>query len=103
VQKVGENRRQSAQSLLKKYNLSRIEDLPKGEIDRAMSTGSGLDPERFEEYKLFEKHSQLFKESLDRFEPKAFAVSSGPLDGFTDGGGALKYPRRAEYSANPEC
>jgi len=41
-----------------------------------MSTGSGLDPERFEEYKLFEKHSQLFKESLDRFEPKAFAVSS---------------------------
>ena len=49
-----------------------------------MSTGSGLDPEKYEEYKLFEKHAQLFRESLDRFEPKAFAVSSGPLDGFTD-------------------
>ncbi len=97
VQKSKEYRKQSAQSLLKKYNVSRIEDLPKGEIDRAMSTGSGLDPEKYEEYKLFEKHSQLFRESLDRFEPKAFAVSSGPLDGFTDGGNSLKYPPRAEY------
>jgi hypothetical protein len=97
VQRTKEYRKESAHALLKKHNVSRIEDLPKGEIDRAMSTGSGLSPEKFEEYKLFEKHSQLFKESLDRFEPKAFAVSSGPLDGFTDGGNSLKYPRSEEY------
>jgi hypothetical protein len=97
VQKAREYREQAAQLLLKKYNVSRTEELPKGELDRAMRTGAGLDPERYEEYKLFEKHSQLYRESLDRFEPKAFAVSSGPLDGFTDGGSNLRYPRRADY------
>jgi len=52
-----------------------------------------------EEFKLFQKHAQLHKASLDRFAPKAFAVSSGPLDGAADGGDSLKYPKRAEYKA----
>jgi hypothetical protein len=50
-----------------------------------------------EELKLYNKHAQLFKESLDRYEPKAFAVSSGPMDGFTDGGLNLRYPKRDSY------
>ncbi len=55
------------------------------------------DPELFEEFKLYQKHTALYKESLDRFEPKAFAVSSGPLDGATDGGPNLRYPKAAQY------
>jgi hypothetical protein len=62
-----------------------------------------LNPERdeFEELKLYQKHAQLYQESLDRYEPKAFAVSSGPLDGETDGGPALRYPKRADYKPAP--
>jgi hypothetical protein len=56
-----------------------------------------LPPERHEELKLYQKHLQLYRESLDRYEPKAFAVSSGPRDGETDGGPNLKYPKRDEY------
>jgi hypothetical protein len=51
----------------------------------------------YEEFKLFQKHLQLHKESKDRYEPKAFAVSSGPLEGATDGGPALRYPARSAY------
>lgn len=58
-------------------------------------------PDEYEEFKLFQKHSQLYKESLNRFEPLAFAVSSGPLDGQTDGGPALKYPPSADYRPAP--
>lgn len=57
------------------------------------------DPDLFEEFKLYQKHTALYKESLDRFEPKAFVVSSGPLDGATDGGPNLRYPKAAEYKA----
>ena len=60
-------------------------------------SGVGLDPEKYEAFKLFQKHMQLYKESLDRYEPKAFAVSSGPLEGAGDGGPNLKYPTRAAY------
>ena len=87
----------AAEMLMARYKVSRPEDLPKGELERAMNTGEGLDAEDYEAYKLFQKHSQIFRESLDRFEPRAFAVSSGPLDGFCDGGPSLKYPKRADY------
>jgi len=85
------------------YRLKAVEALQKksgvtkAELEQALNTGEGLAPEQFEEYKLFQKHSQLFKESLGRYEPQAFAVSSGPIDGATDGGPNLKYPRRAAY------
>ncbi len=59
------------------------------------------DSEEYEEFKLYRKHSQLYQESLNRFEPLAFAVSSGPLDGQTDGGPALKYPPLAQYRPAP--
>jgi hypothetical protein len=55
------------------------------------------DPEIFEEFKLYQKHTALYKESLDRFEPKAFAVASGPIDNATDGGPNLRYPKAADY------
>ena len=58
---------------------------------------SDQDPHKYEEFKVYQKHSQLHQESLDRFAAKAFAVASGPLDGATDGGPQLKYPKRAEY------
>ena len=57
----------------------------------------GLDPDKYETFKLFQKHMQLYKESHDRYEPKAFAVSSGPREGIGDGGANLKYPARAAY------
>jgi len=95
--RVKEYRQIAAKGLMKKYGVARVEDLPKGEFERAMNTGVGLEPVEFETYKLFQKHSQIYKDSLDRFEPKAFAVSSGPSDEFPDGGPALKYPKRADY------
>jgi len=55
------------------------------------------DPELFEEFKLYQKHTALYKEALDRFEPKAFAVSSGPIDGATDGGPNLRYAKSDDY------
>ncbi len=98
IAKMKEFRQVASVGLMKKHGVARLEDLPKGELDRAMSTGAGLEPDQFEAYKLFQTHSQLYKESLDRFEPKAFAVSSGPLDDATDGGPALRYPKRREYT-----
>ncbi|MGF7473696.1 hypothetical protein WFJ45_23380, partial [Salmonella enterica subsp. enterica serovar Minnesota] len=66
-----EYKRLAATGLMKKHGVTRLEDLPKGELERAMNSGAGLDPEQYETYKLFQKHSHLYKESLDRFEPKA--------------------------------
>lgn len=90
-------RQQAVKALLKKHGATKTEELPKGELEQALISGEGLAAEQYEEYKLFQKHSQLFKESLGRYEPRAFAVSSGPLDGATDGGPNLKYARRAAY------
>jgi len=87
----------SRQHILKKYNAARLEDIPKAVLEKAVRAKEGVGPAEFEEYKLYQKHVQLYRESLDRFEPKAFAVSSGPLDGETDGGPNLRYPKRAEY------
>jgi hypothetical protein len=92
-----EYRTLAVEALLKKHGVARAEDLPKGEIQRAVNAAAGLDPEKYEEYKLFQKHMQLYQESLDRYEPKAFAVSSGPLDGAADSGPNLRPPRRADY------
>jgi hypothetical protein len=65
----------------------------------ALKRRENLDPAEREEVKLYQKHLQLYRESLDRYEAKAFAVSSGPRDGETDGGPNLKYPARAAYEA----
>jgi hypothetical protein len=56
-----------------------------------------VEGEEFETLKLHQKHAQLYRESLDRYEPKAFAVSSGPWDGYADGGPNLRYPKAADY------
>jgi hypothetical protein len=84
---------------LKKHGVSRIEDLPTGVAEKAKRSRDTLSPSEMEEFKLYQKHQQMYRESMDRFEPKAFAVSSGPLDGATDGGASLKYPLRAGYHA----
>lgn len=90
--KMAEYRQKSADAVAKKGQSVSAADLQK-----AMNTGEGLTPEEFEEFKLFQKHQQLFKESLGRFEARALAVASGPIDGATDGGPNLRYPKRAEY------
>ena len=69
------------------------------QMDRFDMKRKDVDPDKFEEFKLFQKHSQLYKQSADRFEPKAFCVSSGPRDGETDGGPVLRYSKLAEYKA----
>jgi len=70
-----------------------------GVADKAKSRMEELrgkkDPEILEEFKLHQKHTALYKESLDRFEPKAFSVSSGPgkpTDVFVLPGGNLQAP-----------
>jgi hypothetical protein len=86
-----------------KAHLQKIAEEVKAKMEK-MAPGyqqgrTNLPPDQFEEYKLFQKHNALHKESLDRYEPKAFAVSSGPRNGETDGGPNLRYPKRAEYKA----
>lgn len=67
--------------------------------DASAEVADGVDPEKFEEFKLHQKHMAIYRESLDRFEAKAFSVTSGPLEGMTDGGPNLRYPKRDEYKA----
>ena len=83
--------------VMKKHGVERAEELPAGVAEKAKRAQDTLSPAELEEVKLYKKHVQLYRESLDRFEPKAFVVSSGPLDGATDGGPNLKYPNRADY------
>ncbi len=87
------------QHMMRKLGVARVEDIPKDVLAKAIREKDGIGPEEFEEYKLHQKHMQLYRETLDRFEAKAFAVSSGPLDGFTDGGPNLRYPPRAKYQS----
>jgi hypothetical protein len=83
---------------MKKHGVTRVEDLPKGVAEKARRSNEGISAAEFEEYKLYQKHMAIYKESVDRYEAKAFAVSSGPMDGYADGGPNLKYPKRAEYT-----
>ncbi len=82
---------------LGKSNLQAIAAQTQANLDRLKPRQSELKGEEYEEFKLYQKHMQLYKESLDRFEAKAFSVSSGPMDGFTDGGQNIKYPPLARY------
>ncbi|MBL8234858.1 MAG: DUF1549 domain-containing protein, partial [Bryobacterales bacterium] len=86
-------------NMMRKLGVSRAEDVPKDKLAEALRNKDGISPAEFEEFKLHQKHMALYKESQDRFEPKAFAVSSGPLDGYGDGGPNLRYPKRAAYQA----
>ncbi len=87
------------QAAMKKHGVTRAGDLPKDVLAKAVRDKLGVGPAEFEELKLHQKHMQIYRDSLDRFEPKAFAVSSGPIDGATDGGPNLKYPAASEYKA----
>jgi len=87
------------QNVMRKHGVSRVEDLPPGILQKAIREKEGIGAAQFEELKVYQKHMALYRESQDRYEPKAFAVSSGPLDGFTDGGPNLRYPKLAEYKA----
>jgi len=87
------------QRTMKKHEVSRVEDLPAEVAEKLKRSKEALSASEMEELNLYRKHLQLYRESLDRFEPKAFAASSGPLDGATDGGANLKYSARAKYQA----
>ncbi|MEZ5355982.1 MAG: PSD1 and planctomycete cytochrome C domain-containing protein [Bryobacteraceae bacterium] len=88
----------SVANAMRKHGVTKPADLPAGVRAKAIRDREGIGPDQFEELKLYQKHMQLYQESLDRYEPKAFAVSSGPRDGATDGGPNLKYPKHAEYT-----
>ncbi|MBL8177990.1 MAG: PSD1 domain-containing protein, partial [Bryobacterales bacterium] len=83
---------------LGKANMQAIAGKTQAGFDRLKPRQNELSGEQFEEFKLYQKHMQLYRESLDRFEAKAFSVSSGPLDGFTDGGQNMRYPPLAKYT-----
>ena len=87
------------QVVMKKHGVTRAEELPPGVLAKAVRTKEGIGAGEFEEFKLYQKHGQMYAEQVDRFEPKVFSVSSGPLDGSTDGGPNLKYPDRSNYKA----
>ena len=72
------------------------------EAARAATTGTlqrRLDQEQAELLKLFRKHISIHKESAQRFEPKAFAVSSGLVEDWNDVGpnGAGSFLKADEY------
>ncbi len=98
-QQMDEFDRTALERTMKQHGVTRTEDLPAGVAEKAKRSKAALNGSEMEEFKLFQKHMQLYRESMDRFEPKAFAVSSGPLDGATDGGPNLKYPLRSAYQA----
>ena len=85
------------QHLMRERGVSRIDEVPKEELEKALRNKPGLSEAEREEARRFQRQSPLYRGALERFEPKAFSVSSGPLDGFTDGGPKLKYPMRADY------
>jgi hypothetical protein len=87
------------QYTMRKLGVSRAEELPRDKLAEAIRNKDGISPAEFEEFKLHQKHMALYRESLDRFEAKVFAVSSGPLDGYGDGGPNLRYPKREAYQA----
>jgi cytochrome c553 len=95
--KLAEYRQRALERLLAKFKVEREADLPEEAKQALKIVPNHLSEEEHEEFKLYQKHIQIFRESLGRFEPKVFAVSSGPLDGEADGGETLKYPRRADY------
>ncbi|MBI4910371.1 MAG: PSD1 domain-containing protein [Acidobacteria bacterium] len=85
------------ENVMRKHGVSRVEELPKGVLQAALREKEGIRPDEFEQFKLYQKHQQIYRESQDRYEARAFSVSSGPLDGYTDGGQNVKYPQAAQY------
>jgi len=85
------------QHVMSQRGVTRIEDVPKEELEKALRGKVGLGTAEQEEARFLQRILPLYKAALERFEPRAFSVSSGPLDGFTDGGPKLKYPPRADY------
>jgi len=77
--------------------MQEVERRAKANLSKFDGKQNTLAPDQYEEFKLYQKHVQLYKESADRYQPKAFVVSSGPLDGATDGGSNLRYPKRDAY------
>jgi len=72
---------------------ARMQDVADQAKKRMEELKGKKDPEIFEEFKLYQKHTALYKESLDRFEPKAFAVANGrPAEVFVLTGGNLQSP-----------
>ncbi|MEO7652544.1 MAG: DUF1549 and DUF1553 domain-containing protein, partial [Bryobacteraceae bacterium] len=85
------------QNVMRKHGVTRVEDLPPGVLAKARQALEGVTSEEQERNKLFNKHRELYADSVDRYLPKAFCVTSGPLDGATDGGRNMKYAKGSEY------
>lgn len=96
-QKFREFQQISVRALMKERGVSSESALPPEARQEAIREGKGLSPEDYEAMKLFQKHLEIYRESRDRYEPKAFTVSSGPLDGHTDVGRSMKLPAREAY------
>jgi len=82
------------EALMKRYGVNRIEDIPKD-----ASKGLGLAPKQKEAQKLYGKHQSMYKESVLRYEPYAFSVSSGLIEDYNDVGpnGAKSYLKKPDY------
>lgn len=74
-------------------------DLPEDVRKAARNKHVGLTPGEYEALKLFRKQLSMFRESIERFEPRAFSVSSGLIDAFNDVGpnGASSYLKEDDY------
>ncbi|MFN3324311.1 MAG: PSD1 and planctomycete cytochrome C domain-containing protein [Bryobacteraceae bacterium] len=92
-QKMDEFDERVKQHVMRKHGVSRVEDLPEGVLQAALRKKEGITPEEYELFKLYQKHVQLYRDSLDRFEPKAFGIVNGILPGTEDSGPDGARPR----------
>ncbi len=96
MKKLAEYEALNKQRLFEQYGITDLKNLPEG-----VGKQSGLTAEEKEGQKLYRKHLSIHKLSAERYEPLAFSVSSGLLDGCNDvtPGGANSYLEKADYES----
>ena len=85
----------SRRHLMEKFRVSRFEDVP--EVSRKQDTG--LTDEQMWARRIVNKHLSHHAESVKRYEPLAFSVTSGLVEEWNDvgPGGAGSYMRKPDY------
>ena len=85
----------SRRHLMEKFGASRFEDVPKEE----RSKDAGLSDEQMWARRIVNKHLSHYAESIKRYEPLAFSVTSGLVDDWDDvgPGGGGSYMKKPDY------
>ena len=85
----------SRRHLVQKFRVSRFEDVP--EVSRKLD--AGLTDEQMWARRIVNKHLSHHAESIKRYEPLAYSVTSGLVEGWNDvgPGGAGSYMKKPDY------